>query len=57
MTNDVSPYLQRPVRRLEEVIAEVEQQRLETPPEPIATADRVAGAPNPETASATTRPA
>jgi len=30
-TNDVSPYLQRPVRRLAEVMAEVEQQRLETP--------------------------
>ena len=29
-TNDVSPYLQRPVRTLEEVIAEVEQQRLGT---------------------------
>jgi hypothetical protein len=29
-TNDVSPYLQRPVRTLAEVIAEVEQQRLET---------------------------
>jgi len=30
-TNDVSPYLQRPVRTLEEVMAEVEQQRLGTP--------------------------
>ena len=29
MTNDVSPYLQRPVRTLEEVILEAEQQRLE----------------------------
>jgi len=29
-TNDISPYLQRPVRTLEEVMAEVEQQRLET---------------------------
>jgi len=28
-TNDVSPYLQRPVRKLEEAIAESEQQRLE----------------------------
>jgi hypothetical protein len=28
-TNDVSPYLQRPVRTLEEVIAEAEQHRLE----------------------------
>ena len=34
MTNDVSPYLQRPVRRLEEVIAESEQQRLEQAPVP-----------------------
>jgi hypothetical protein len=32
VTNDVSPYLQRPVRRLEEAIAEAEQQRLEQPP-------------------------
>jgi len=31
-TNDVSPYLQRPVRTLEEVIAEAEQQRLEISP-------------------------
>lgn len=30
-TNDVSPYLQRPVRTLEEVMAEVEQQRPCTP--------------------------
>lgn len=29
-TSDVSPYLQRPVRTLAEVIAEAEQQRLET---------------------------
>src|SRR5512134_1080349 len=29
VTNDVSPYLQRPVRTLEEVILEAEQQRLE----------------------------
>jgi hypothetical protein len=29
VTNDVSPYLQRPVRKLEEAIAESEQQRLE----------------------------
>jgi hypothetical protein len=28
-TNDVSPYLQRPVRTLEEAMAEAEQQRLE----------------------------
>jgi len=34
VTNDVSPYLQRPVRRLEEVIAEAEQQRLEQAPAP-----------------------
>jgi hypothetical protein len=32
VTNDVSPYLQRPVRKLEEVIAEAEQQRLEQGP-------------------------
>jgi len=35
-TNDVSPYLQRPVRTLEEVIAEVEQQRLGTPASAIS---------------------
>jgi hypothetical protein len=35
-TNDVSPYLQRPVRTLEEVMAEVEQQRLGTPAAAIA---------------------
>jgi hypothetical protein len=29
VTNDVSPYLQRPVRTLEEAILEAEQQRLE----------------------------
>jgi hypothetical protein len=29
VTSDVSPYLQRPVRTLEEVILEAEQQRLE----------------------------
>ena len=29
MTNGVSPYLQRPVRTLEEAILEAEQQRLE----------------------------
>ncbi len=29
VTNDISPYLQRPVRTLEEAIAESEQQRLE----------------------------
>ena len=34
MTNDISPYLQRPVRTLEEVIAEAEQQRLEQAPVP-----------------------
>jgi hypothetical protein len=34
VTNDISPYLQRPVRRLEEVIAEAEQQRLEQTPVP-----------------------
>jgi hypothetical protein len=40
VTNDVSPYLQRPVRRLEEVIAEAEQQRLEQAPVPsTGTAD------------------
>ena len=38
MTNDVSPYLQRPVRRLEEVIAEAEQQRLEQSPASTGTA-------------------
>jgi hypothetical protein len=38
-TNDVSPYLQRPVRTLEEVMAEAaEQQRLEMRAElPLAT--------------------
>ena len=30
-TNDISPYLQRPVRTLEDAIAEVEQQRIGTP--------------------------
>jgi hypothetical protein len=30
-TNDISPYLQRPVRSLEDAMAEVEQQRLGTP--------------------------
>lgn len=29
-TNDISPYLQRPVRKLEDALAEVEQQRLGT---------------------------
>ena len=30
-TNDISPYLQRPVRTLEDAMAEVEQQRVGTP--------------------------
>jgi len=30
-TSDISPYLQRPVRRLEDALAEVEQQRVATP--------------------------
>jgi len=34
-TNDISPYLQRPVRKLEEALAEVEQQRLGTPAQAI----------------------
>jgi hypothetical protein len=41
-TNDVSPYLLRPVRKLEEAIAESEQQRLEAalaPPAPSTLSD------------------
>jgi hypothetical protein len=34
-TNDVSPYLLRPVRKLAEAIAEAEQQRLETSGPPV----------------------
>lgn len=47
MTNDVSPYLQRPVRKLEEAIAESEQQRLEQ-------AATTSAEPKPETSSSTT---
>jgi hypothetical protein len=51
-TNDVSPYLQRPVRTLEEVMAEAEQQRLEqaasvTPPAAAAVPSKSGEAPIP----------
>jgi len=49
VTNDVSPYLQRPVRKLEEVIAEAEQQRLEQAPTASAVGEQKA-----ETSSSTT---
>jgi hypothetical protein len=48
VTNDVSPYLQRPVRRLEEVIAEAEQQRQEIPS--VTPTGQAAGAQKPEAA-------
>ena len=51
MTNDVSPYLQRPVRKLEEVIAEAEQQRLEQgPTASVADAEKPEAAPSVATA-------
>jgi hypothetical protein len=35
-TTDISPYLQRPVRKLEDAMVEVEQQRLSTPAPEVA---------------------
>jgi len=51
--NDVSPYLRRPIRSLEEAIAEAEQQRLETPPAPAAAAAQTGGELKSETVSST----
>lgn len=48
-TNDISPYLLRPVRKLEEAIAESEQQRLEQ-----ALTESAAGEQKPETSSSIT---
>jgi hypothetical protein len=51
VTNDVSPYLQRPVRKLEEVIAEAEQQRLEQgPTASVADAQKTEASPSITTA-------
>jgi hypothetical protein len=46
VTNDVSPYLQRPVRTLEEVMAEAAQQRPETPTVATVAAHQLPGQSN-----------